>query len=245
MRTHLNSSSFLRGILNDMDVFWRPDDPLNRIRKEIARSRPEERGCHLKPLAELHVGKRGASEGFDKPLWAETVLGLLPGASLFERMTFAQIVATGGRLPTEVLSALLADVYLVSRPLVENARLSDVDLLAVIDRDASESTLMVIAVRRGIGVPVTDRVTDLGTHKVHLMLAANDGAALSRATFDRFSNLTQAQNEMDMALATRSDLPHEIAKALHQRLSERAAKRLDEMLIRDRNRGRRAFALGR
>lgn len=225
-----------------MDVFWRPDDPLTRIRKEIARSRAEERGCHLKPLADMHVGSRG---GYDTTLWAETVLSLLAVASLFERMTFAQIVATGGRLPSDVLAALIGDVYLVSRPLVERARLSDVDLLAVIDRDASESTLLVIAVRRGIGVPVTDRVTDLGTFKVHLMLAANDGATLSMATFDRFSNLTKAQNEMDQALATRSDLPHHIAKALHQRLSERAARRLDQMLIRDRNRGRRTFALGR
>lgn len=229
-----------------MDVSWRDqNDPLSKIRTAIARSRPDERGCHLKPLAELHVAGRGKPGVYDGILYAETVLPLLGGASLFERMAFADIVADVGRLPGDVLAALLGDVYLVSRPLVERARLSDGELLGVIDRDASESTLLVIALRQGIGVPVTDRVTDLGTLKVHLTLAGNDGATLSMATFDRFSNLTRAQNDMDLALARRSDLPISIAKALHQRLSERAARRVEEMMVRDRNRARRALALGR
>lgn len=229
-----------------MDVSWRDqNDPLSKIRNAIARSRSDERGCHLKPLADLHVSSRGKPGVYDHALYTDTVLDILVGASLFERMAFADIVADVGRLPAGVLSALLADVYLVSRPIVERAKLSDGELLGVIDRDASESTLLVIALRQGIGVPVTDRVTDLGTLKVHLTLAANDGAALSMTTFDRFSNLTRAQNDMDLALARRSDLPPSIAKALHQRLSERAARRVDEMMVRDRNRGRRALALGR
>ncbi len=229
-----------------MDVSWRDQsDPLARIRTEIARSRPDERGRHLKPLADLHVAARGRKGVYDPALYAETLLPLLGGASLFERMTYADIVADVGRLPPGILGALLADVYLVSRPLVERARLSDDELLAVIARDASESTLLVIALRQGIGIPVTDRVTDLGTRKVHLTLAGNDGATLSMTTFDRFSNLTRAQNEMDLALARRSDLPPSIAKALHQRLSDHAARRVEEMIVRDRNRSRRALALGR
>ena len=81
--------------------------------------------------------------------------------------------------------------------------------------------------------------------KVWLTLAANVAARLSFATFDRFSRLTRAQDAMDRALSTRHDLPYEIAKALHHRLTERAARRVAEMIARDMGRKRRPLALGR
>ena len=236
-------SSAYRGV---MDVNWRNgDDPLSKIRLEISRSRGAACGHLLKPLAELHTTTRGRPGYYDPALYAETVIDLLGPATLFERMTYADIVADVGGLPPDVLAALLCDVYLVSRPLIERARLSDHELVTVMMRDQSESTLLVIAKRSGTGIPVTDRVVEYGTLKVHLTLAANDEAKLSMATFDLFSNMTTSQNDMDLALAKRSDLPVSIAKALYQRLSDRAARRIEEMLIRDRNRGRRVLVLGR
>ena len=229
-----------------MDVTWRNgDDPLSKVRLEIARSRGGACGHLLKPLAELHVATRGRPGHYDPELYGRTVIDLLAPATLFERMTYADIVADVGGLPAEVLAALLCDVYLVSRPLIERARLTDHELITVMMRDQSESTLLVIARRSGTGFPVTDRVVEYGTLKVHLTLAANDEAKLSMSTFDLFSNMTSAQNDMDLALAKRSDLPPSIARALHQRLSDRAARRVEEMLIRDRNRGRRVLVLGR
>jgi hypothetical protein len=229
-----------------MDVTWRNgEDPLSKIRTEIARSRNGECGHLLKPLAELHVATRGRSGYYDPALYCDAVLPLLGPATLFERMGFADLVADVGGLPPQVLAALLHDVYLVSRPLIERARLTDHELITVMMRDTSESTLLVIASRSGTGIPVTDRIVEVGTLKVHLTLAANDEAKLSPATFDFFSNMTEAQNDMDLALAKRSDLPVSIAKALYQRISERARRRLEEMMIRDSNRGRRFLALGR
>jgi uncharacterized protein (DUF2336 family) len=229
-----------------MDVNWRNcEDPLGKIRFEIAKSRGGECGHLLKPLAELHARGRGRTGHYDAALYTETVIHLLGPATLFERMAFADTVADVGGLPSAVLGALLQDVYLVSRPIIERARLSDDELMTVIAKDSSESTLLVIAQRSGTGIPVTDRVVELGTLKVHLTLAANDEAKLSITTFDFFSNMTAAQNDMDLALAKRSDLPVSIAKALYQRISERAARRVEEMMIRDGNRGRRFLALSR
>lgn len=229
-----------------MDITWRHgEDPLSKIRLEIARSRAGDCGHLLKPLAELHLATRGRPGHYDGALYADTVAELLGPATLFERMAFADTVADVGGLPSAVLAALLADVYLVSRPIIERARLSDHELITVMLRDTSESTLLVIAGRAGTGIPVTDRVVEHGSLKVYLTLAANDEAKLSSATFARFSNLTAAQNDMDLALAKRSDLPVEIAKALYQRISERSLRRVEEMMIRDRNRARRCLALGR
>ncbi|MDK9696936.1 MAG: DUF2336 domain-containing protein [Siculibacillus sp.] len=229
-----------------MDIIWRNgEDPLSKIRLEIARSRDGERGHLLKPLAELHISTRGRPGYYDPARYTETVVELLRPATLFERMAYADLVADVGGLPPGVLAALLGDVYLVSRPLIERARLSDHELVTVMMRDNSESTLLVIAGRSGTGIPVTDRIVEHGTVKVLLVLAANDEAKLSMGTFARFSNMTAAQNDMDLALAKRSDLPIEIAKALHQRISERSRRRVEEMMIRDSHRGRRYLALGR
>lgn len=227
-----------------MDLEWSmSDDPLAKIRTEATRARPDERGHLLKPLADLHAETLGQPSRIDVELFVDTALHLTAHATLFERMAFANMLADVGRIPARLLEAMLRDVYLVSRPLIERAELSDGHLLTVMEGDTSESTLLVIAQRRGTGIPVTDRLVAFGSLKVHLTLAANDGAALSMATFARFSNLTEAQNDMDLALAQRSDLPVSIAKALYQRISTRAEKRIAEMMLRDRNRRRRFIAL--
>lgn len=229
-----------------MDIEWRTtNDVLAKVRTEMARSRPVEWGCLLKPLAELHLSAPGKLSPGDADVFTDTVVEIFPSASLFERMAFANTVADVGRLPRRLLERLLKDVYLVSRPLIERMPLSDGDLLDVMSTDTSESTLMVIAQRRGTGIPVTDQLVAKGTLGVMLALAANEGAVLSPATFDRFSNMTTAQNDMDLALARRSDLPVSIAKALYERISERSARRVADMIERDRNRGRRALVLGR
>ena len=229
-----------------MDIEWRTtNDVLAKVRNEMARSRPVEWGCLLKPLAELHLSAPGKLSPGDADVFTDTVVEIFAAASLFERMAFTNTVADVGRLPRRLLERLLKDVYLVSRPLIERMPLSDGDLLGVMSTDTSESTLLVIAQRRGTGIPVTDHLVAKGTLSVMLALAANEGAALSPATFDRFSNMTTAQNDMDLALARRSDLPVSIAKALYERISERSARRLADMMERDRNRGRRTLVLGR
>ncbi len=228
-----------------MDVEWHmTDDALARIRTEAARAHPDERGRFLKPLADLHAEVRGHPGRIDVELFIDTAIEFAADATLFERMAFANDLADIGHIPQRLVDTLVRDVYLVSRPLIERAKLSDRDLIAVLDGDTSESTLLAITKREGTGVAVTDRLVAHGSAKVHLALAANDRAALSIRTFDRFSDMTTAQNDMDLALAQRSDLPVHIAKALYQRLSERSQKRLAEMLLRDRNRGRRVFSLG-
>lgn len=228
-----------------MDIEWRmTDDVLAKIRSEMRRSRPEDLGRLLKPMGEFHIATVARKASCDVDLFVDTAIELLRPASLFERMAFANLLADAGRVPSRLLDVLLRDVYLVSRPLIERAQISDGDLVAVMATDTSESTLLAIAERRGTGIPVTDRLIEAGTLKVHLTLAANDGATLSMAGFDRFSNMTSAQNDMDLALAQRSDLPVSIAKALYQRLSDRSAKRVADLMERDRNRGRRALALG-
>jgi len=229
-----------------MDLEWNmTDDPLAEIRTEALRARPEERGRLLKPLAQLHAATLGKPSLIDVDRFVETAISLTSQASLFERMAFANMMADIGRIPPALLDVMLSDVYLVSRPLVERADLSDDHLLAVMADDASESTLLLIAQRAETGIPVTDRIVERGTLKVHLTLAANDRAALSMSTFVRFSSMTEAQNDMDLALAKRSDLPVSIAKTLYQRISARAEKRVAEMIERDRNRGRRVLSLGR
>lgn len=227
-----------------MDIQWQDiDDPLERARDAIAAAPESERGAHLVDLARLHLEVRGRPTRWAAEDWGALCIATLDVATLVERMAFVDTIAEVGRMPIDLVFRLLADDVLVRRRLVESVRFDDDELLALIDREPSERMLLFVARLLGIGEPVTDRVVELGTPKVHLTLARNGTARLTFPSFDRFSKMTRAQDVMDQALSRRDDLPYEIAKALHQRLSERAARRLAEMIARDMMRGRRPFVL--
>lgn len=229
-----------------MDVEWHEAiDLLAGIRAEMRTSRPEDQGRLLRDLAAIHADCGGDPARVDVEGFADIALALLRHASLFERMAFADAVADGGRVSPRLREALLTDVHLVARPLLERARLGDADLLGVIDAGRDESTLVTIAERRGVSVAVSDRLIDTARPKVLLALVRNAAAAISAEGFARFGMLAAGQGEMDTALAQRADLPMSIAKALHQRIGARAQKRVADMIARDRLRQRRPLVLGR
>lgn len=216
---------------------------LKRIAAEAQDVRPERRGQILRQLSDLYLAARGRIERDCVDLFVSLAIDLLGKASLFERMAFANAIADIGPPPAALVDHVLADVYLVARPLIERGDLSESRLLALLDADTREVTHVMIAQRPNTGVPITDRLVADDRIKVLLALAANASATLSEAAFEKLGHLAVERPDMDAALAHRADLPVAIAKRLHRRIGQSSAKRVHDMIARDEFRRRTGYVL--
>lgn len=206
---------------------------LKQISDEVTEARPERRGMLLRQLSDLYLARRGNIEAEVVDEFCTLCIGLLNGASLFERMAFSNALADVGHAPARLVDHILRDVYLVARPMIERGTLKEERLMSLMDADKRELTLMMIAQRPKTSVAITDRLVAEGSMKVLLELAANPTAALSPATFDKLGNIAVDQPEMDAALARRPDLPVAIAKRLHRAVGRSSADRVASLMAKD------------
>lgn len=216
---------------------------LRRMANEIPEARPDRRGLFLRQLSDLHLARLGRIESDQVDLYVRVVGDLLRTSSLFERMAFANVVADTETAPPDLVDRLLSDVYLVARPMIERGPLSEARILTLLDEDKREITMVMIAQRLNNGIPITDRLIDVGTSKVLLAVATNTTSKLSWASFDKLGNMAVGEPEMDAALAHRADLPLDIARRLHRRVSQSSSRRVAALMANDAKRRRTGFVL--
>jgi uncharacterized protein (DUF2336 family) len=216
---------------------------LRRISDEAADARPERFGPLLRQLSDLYLASRGKIDEDLVDIFVELSGRLLAEASLFERMAFSNAIADIGVPPTRLVDHILRDVYLVARPMIERGPLSDTRLFSLLDNDKRELTQVMIAQRPSASVAVTDRLVAEGSMKVLLALAANTGAKLSEATFEKLGGIAGENRDMDAALAHRADLPVAIAKRLHRNVGRLAANRVATLMARDDAKRRNSLVL--
>lgn len=216
---------------------------LKQIANEVAQANPERRGMLLRRLSDLYIARRGKIEADIVDEFCDLCIGLLAGASLFERMAFSNALADGGEAPKRLVDHVLRDVYLVARPLIERGPLSESRLMALLDDDDREVTQEMIGQRRNVGVQITDRLVAGGNMKVLLAVASNPSASLSPATFDKLGDIAAALPDMDTALARRSDLPLAIAKRLHRVVGRSSADRVASLMAKDAAKRRSSLVL--
>ena len=216
---------------------------LRRMANEIPDARPDRRSLFLRQLSDLHLARLGRIEAGQVDLYVRVVGELLRTSSLFERMAFANVVADTDTAPPDLVDRLLSDVYLVARPMIERGPLSEARILTLLDEDKREITMVMIAQRMNNGIPITDRLIDVGTLKVLLAVATNTTSKLSWASFDKLGNMAVEEPEMDAALAHRADLPLDIARRLHRRVSQSSSRRVAALMANDAKRRRTGFVL--
>jgi uncharacterized protein (DUF2336 family) len=208
-----------------------------------AESAPDDRRSELlRKIRDAFVVSGSALTDSDLERFDAVMARLLEATPLLERVTFAKAVAKSNRLPDRLRKRLLADNSMVAAPIIEQARLSDDDLVSIIDVN-SEAVCLAVAKR----IPLSDYITDLliaTSHaKVLLTVARNIDATLSPSGFEILSDVAVADLDMDEALSSRPDLPPDIARKLTRALERRTRQRLTEMMERDLNRTRRPFVL--
>lgn len=206
---------------------------LNRIGEETHGVASERRGLLLRQLGDVYAAHRGRIQSELVDRFIDIAVTLLDGATLFERMAFANVLADYGDAPARLVDHMLRDVYLVARPLIERGALSQDRLMELMDDDKRELTYLMIAQRPKTKVAVTDRLVEEGSVKVLVALAGNAGAELSAKAFEALGDIAIENPDMDAALANRADLPPSIAKRLMRRVSKGAEDRVSSLMARD------------
>lgn len=203
---------------------------------------PERRGEYLRKIRDAFVVNGPKLSADEVERFDELMTRFLDATPLLDRVTFAKAVSRSARLPERLRKRLLADNSMVAAPIIENAPLSDDELVAFIDV-SNENVCLSIARRADLSDYISDLLIGAGHPKVMLALARNLDAALSPSGFEILSDVAIKDEEMDQALSSRPDLPPDIARKLTKALERRTRERLTQMMERDLNKTRRTFVL--
>jgi uncharacterized protein (DUF2336 family) len=163
---------------------------------------------------------------------SQLLLLVLSKMTILERAVFAKAVSRSQNLPEPIVRKLLKETPAVSSHLILLAPFTDEELIDIIDK-GDLSSRVTITRRPNLTVPVTDQLVDVGELPVLVGLARNTTAKLSRKSFDAMADVAPSDADLNKALASRDDLPLDIATKLSQRTGMATTARLAQMLKDD------------
>lgn len=150
-------------------------------------------------------------------------------AELRVREALADSLKENPTIPRDVALALAADVDTVALPVIQFSEvLNDDDLLAIIAAD-DEAKQIAIANRPHVSEQVSRALVDTEREVVVGTLVANNGAEISRETFDKVIDTLGDSDMVQAALVHRTKMPVAIAERL---LGVVADNLRDELLAR-------------
>ncbi len=131
-----------------------------------------------------------------------------------ERLDLSISISRMERVPGNLVTFLLNDVYAVAQPIIENLDCVDNEALLCLARKNEENYLFSIAKRRIVPIILTDIIVEKGQNPSVFTVARNQGAQFSLQGFDRLTLRAQTEVTLQNILANRIDLPPEICKRL-------------------------------
>lgn len=136
------------------------------------------------------------------------------------RKALADQVKTSPHLPHDVALKLARDVEEVALPVIQFAQvLTDGDLIELV-RGGESARQGAVASRAQVSEAVADAIVEHGHESAVAKLAANDGAAISDAAFDRMVARFPGANAVSQALVGRARLPLRVVEQLFTAVSD-------------------------
>ncbi|GGH34071.1 hypothetical protein GCM10007036_47200 [Alsobacter metallidurans] len=184
------------------------------ITSTLASAGPEKRLQTLRSVTDLFL-RQAPLLVEDQVAVFDQVLGFLAERiERYARSELAERLADVPNAPPETILKLASDEIDVARPVLERSpRLSDGDLVSIaltLGRDH----MVAIGARPNIGESVTDALTIHGDGAVAHSLSRNLTAKISTSGFGRMMALAARDQDLQLALGERADLPHEHLQSL-------------------------------
>ena len=175
----------------------------------------------LKQLAEELVRHDCELTSAEGQIFSKLALVLLDKVGLLDRFAFARTVSGHQHVPPVVVGRLLEDDHLVASAVIENAPLSDAELLKLLTTRDNDRVHAAIARRRGVSEAITEVLVSRGRPEALAALAGNQSARLSQSCLEALCDTAVRQSAMGKALARRPDLPPQVAASLKRRIEAR------------------------
>ena len=152
---------------------------------------------------------------------AEEIFRLMvKDAEVRVREALADSLKDNATIPHDVALAMAADVDSVSLPIIQFSDvLTDDDLLSIIAEN-DESKQIAVAGRPSVSEQISTALVDTENEAVVTALVSNDGAEISRASFDKVVDTLGDSERIQTALVQRSKMPVAIAERLLTMVSE-------------------------
>jgi uncharacterized protein (DUF2336 family) len=160
-------------------------------------------------------------------LFDEIVALVLDEVEPIARAELSQRLADLANPPRKVLRLLAEDEISVAHPiLVRSSALDEADLIRIAGR-RSQAHLNAIASRSTLSERVTDLLVERGDERVVTTVVENRGARFSRHGFSTLAEKATTNEALLRGLATRADLPGEIAERLLPHITASLQSRLE------------------
>jgi uncharacterized protein (DUF2336 family) len=136
------------------------------------------------------------------------------------RQHLSETISSVSNAPRDLVLSLANDELEVALPLLQNSDVLQDDDLVKIAQKQSPEHLNAIAQRETIGETVTDVLVKKGDNTVLGTLADNNGAEFSRNGMETFVERAKENDDLELSLAKRKDVPADLAQDLFWRVSD-------------------------
>ncbi len=173
--------------------------------------------------------KRGISEE-QKDDFGEILSQLLSNLNLDERETMSGRMAVSENAPRKLVLTMAKDEVSVAEPVLRLSPVLTDDDLVEISETSTIDHRIVLSQRKNLSERVTDELIKHEEMPVMRAVASNPTAEISKVGYGQLA--THSSNDRALAndLATRANLPSEVAEAIMPTLDAKARKNLKEML---------------
>lgn len=144
------------------------------------------------------------------------------------RAEFADRIADRADAPTALVEKLAADDVSVAAPVLRRSPVLTEEKLAAIAENGSQAHMLAISGRQMISEIITDVLVRRGDKHVVRNVAGNQGARFSQNGFGELVRKAEGDQELQMRLVSRQDLPPETVERLLPQLSEQLILKLAE-----------------
>ncbi len=187
------------------------------VERLLADPSPDSRAEAAERVAESFDASIGATE---RQIAEEIFRIMVKDAEQRVRQALSESLKDNPAVPHDVALSLAQDVAEVSLPVIQFSDvLTDDDLLNII-ADNDEAKQVAVASRPSVSETVSSALVDTGNETVVTALVSNDGAEISRESFDKVVETLGDSEKVQEALVRRQKMPVAIAERLLTMVSE-------------------------
>lgn len=203
------------------------DPALADIEDVIARSAPDRRVHALQRLTDHFVSAEPELTKEQADVFNSVFQHLVENIEKAARIRLSAKLADKASAPHGIVRGLAFDEDIqVAGPVLERSKaLRDEDLIHVAETYGNDH-LLAVARRESLTVAVTDVLVERGDHEVIRVVAANEGAKLSRDGFRRLIDRAKGDADLQETIGTRPDLPDDCYPRLLAQATESVVRRL-------------------
>lgn len=209
--------------------------PIPRLRMAdlelaIQSSNPDARVAALREVTDLFFNHRARVDDLRLGMLDDVISTLAQEISVEVQAELANRLAPEEVVPRRTLNQLVEGPVEVAGPILRQSPVFDDSELAAFAERLGEEHLSAIAERRTLSPTVTDALVAHGGQQVLQRVVANKAARFSNFGFTRLVERSQDDEDLQVRLAHRADLPPALVEPLIEQASERVRSKLQASL---------------